>query len=159
MIGLLRKYLTPNQMEQEVLEDRNCDRRMVLIKISEYQGVKNWKKVALNRDDWAQILKKARAYQGLSSRWWWCNSVQYKSRCCELYFGLLTAVGNVSAIQGLWKDVLNPSLFNVMYSQAYFQQHCCWQTSCGHSDSLIRRPRVYFGKLHNHVLAARNIEK
>jgi hypothetical protein len=29
----LKKYLTPNQMEQEVLEDRNCDGRMVLIKI------------------------------------------------------------------------------------------------------------------------------
>jgi hypothetical protein len=32
-------------------------------------GVKNWKKVALNRDEWAQILKKARAHQGLSSQW------------------------------------------------------------------------------------------
>jgi len=30
-------------------------------------GVKNWK-VALNRDEWAQILKKARAHQGLSSQ-------------------------------------------------------------------------------------------
>jgi hypothetical protein len=28
-------------------------------------GVKNWKKVALNRDEWA---KKARAYQGLLSQ-------------------------------------------------------------------------------------------
>ena len=34
-------------------------------------GVKNWKKVALNRDEWAQLLKKARAHQGLSSQWWW----------------------------------------------------------------------------------------
>jgi hypothetical protein len=31
-------------------------------------GVKNWKKVALNRDKWAQLLKKARAHQGLSSQ-------------------------------------------------------------------------------------------
>jgi hypothetical protein len=31
-------------------------------------GVKNWKKVALNRDEWAQLLKKARAHQGLSSQ-------------------------------------------------------------------------------------------
>jgi hypothetical protein len=30
-------------------------------------GVKNWKKVALNRDEWAKLLKKARAHQGLSS--------------------------------------------------------------------------------------------
>jgi hypothetical protein len=28
--------------------------------------VKNWKKVALNRDEWAKLLKKARAHQGLS---------------------------------------------------------------------------------------------
>jgi hypothetical protein len=31
-------------------------------------GVKNWKKVALNRDEWAKLLKKARALQGLSSQ-------------------------------------------------------------------------------------------
>ena len=31
-------------------------------------GVKNWKKVALNRDEWAKLLKKARANQGLSSQ-------------------------------------------------------------------------------------------
>jgi len=31
-------------------------------------GVKNWKEVALNRDDWAKLLKKARAHQGLSSQ-------------------------------------------------------------------------------------------
>jgi hypothetical protein len=31
-------------------------------------GVKNWKKVTLNRDEWAQLLKKARAQQGLLSQ-------------------------------------------------------------------------------------------
>jgi hypothetical protein len=31
-------------------------------------GVKNWKKVALNRDELAKLLKKARAHQGLSSQ-------------------------------------------------------------------------------------------
>ena len=31
-------------------------------------GVKNWKKVALNRYEWAELLKKARAHQGLSSQ-------------------------------------------------------------------------------------------
>jgi len=31
-------------------------------------GVKNWKKVALNGDEWAKLLKKARAQQGLSSK-------------------------------------------------------------------------------------------
>jgi hypothetical protein len=27
-------------------------------------GVKNWKKVTLDRDEWAKLLKKARAHQG-----------------------------------------------------------------------------------------------
>ena len=31
-------------------------------------GVKNWNKVALNRDEWAKLLKKARADQGLLSQ-------------------------------------------------------------------------------------------
>ena len=31
-------------------------------------GVKNWKKVTLKRDEWAKLLKKARAHQGLSSQ-------------------------------------------------------------------------------------------
>jgi hypothetical protein len=30
--------------------------------------VKNWKKIALDRDEWAKLLKKARAHQGLSSQ-------------------------------------------------------------------------------------------
>jgi len=30
--------------------------------------VKNWKKVALDRDEWAKLLKKARAHQVLSSQ-------------------------------------------------------------------------------------------
>jgi hypothetical protein len=30
--------------------------------------VKNWKKVALNRDKWAKLLKKVRAHQGLLSQ-------------------------------------------------------------------------------------------
>jgi hypothetical protein len=31
-------------------------------------GVKNWRKVTLHRDEWAKLLKKARAHQGLSSQ-------------------------------------------------------------------------------------------
>ena len=31
-------------------------------------GVKNWKKVALNRDECSKYLKKVRAHQGLSSQ-------------------------------------------------------------------------------------------
>jgi hypothetical protein len=30
--------------------------------------VKKWKKIALDRDEWAEFLKKARAHQGLSSQ-------------------------------------------------------------------------------------------
>ena len=30
--------------------------------------VKNWKKIALDRDEWAKLLKKARAHQGLLSQ-------------------------------------------------------------------------------------------
>ena len=40
-------------------------------------GVKNWKKVALNRDEWAKLLKKARAHQGLSSQWWWIRKLSF----------------------------------------------------------------------------------
>ena len=45
-------------------------------------GVKNWKKFALNRDEWAKLLKKARVQQGLSSQWWWysVHAVQLKWR-------------------------------------------------------------------------------
>jgi hypothetical protein len=28
-------------------------------------GVKNWRNVVLNRDEWTKLLKKVRAYQGL----------------------------------------------------------------------------------------------
>jgi hypothetical protein len=31
-------------------------------------GVKNWKKVALNGDEWAKLLKKGKAHLGLSSQ-------------------------------------------------------------------------------------------
>jgi hypothetical protein len=31
-------------------------------------GVKNWKKITLDRDEWAKLLQKARAHQGLSSQ-------------------------------------------------------------------------------------------
>jgi len=31
-------------------------------------GVKRWKNAALNRDEWAKLLKKARVHQGLSSK-------------------------------------------------------------------------------------------
>jgi hypothetical protein len=30
--------------------------------------VKKWKKVALDRDEWAKLLKQVRAHQGLSSQ-------------------------------------------------------------------------------------------
>jgi hypothetical protein len=36
----LRRYSTPNRMEQEVLEDRNCDVKKVLFKTREYYGLR-----------------------------------------------------------------------------------------------------------------------
>jgi hypothetical protein len=40
--------------------------------------VKNYKKVTLDRDEWAKLLKKDRAHQGLSSQcWWWDASRWY----------------------------------------------------------------------------------
>jgi hypothetical protein len=33
--------------------------------------VKNWKRVALDGDEWVKILKMARAHQRLSIQWWW----------------------------------------------------------------------------------------
>jgi hypothetical protein len=41
--------------------------------------VKNWKKVALNRDEWAQLLKKARAHHCH------CNLVK-DAQFCFAYF-------------------------------------------------------------------------
>jgi hypothetical protein len=32
-------------------------------------GVKNWRNVAVDREDWRKLLKKDRAHTGLSSRW------------------------------------------------------------------------------------------
>jgi hypothetical protein len=31
-------------------------------------GVKNWRNAAMDREDWRKLLKKARAYTGLSSQ-------------------------------------------------------------------------------------------
>jgi hypothetical protein len=39
-----------------------------VVKDTRIIGVKNWKKAALNRDEWAKLLKKARAHHGLSSQ-------------------------------------------------------------------------------------------
>jgi len=45
--------------------------------------VRNWKRVALNRDEWTKHLKKARSHHGLSSQWWWwwcglCRAVYHR---------------------------------------------------------------------------------
>jgi hypothetical protein len=32
-------------------------------------GVKNWRNVAMDREDWRKLLKRARAHTGLSSQW------------------------------------------------------------------------------------------
>ena len=68
MIGLLRKYSNtkPDGARSvgrpKVQWEDGVDQDMRIL------GVKNWKKVAHNRDEWAKRLKKARAHQGLSSQ-------------------------------------------------------------------------------------------
>jgi hypothetical protein len=42
--------------------EHGIDQDMIILK------VKNWTKVALDRDEWAKLLMKARAHQGLSSQ-------------------------------------------------------------------------------------------
>ena len=34
-------------------------------------GIRNWRSVALNRQEWWELLRKAKAYTGLSCHWWW----------------------------------------------------------------------------------------
>ena len=68
-VNVLRKYSTPNQIgirsvgRPKLRWKDGVDQDMRIL------GVKNWKKVALNRDKWTKLLKKARAHQGLSSQW------------------------------------------------------------------------------------------
>jgi hypothetical protein len=33
-------------------------------------GVKNWRVVALNKEEWRIIFRKASSHKGLSCRWW-----------------------------------------------------------------------------------------
>jgi hypothetical protein len=43
-----------------------CHLAKILLVCSEIKDVKNWKRAALDRDEWAKLLKKARAHQGVS---------------------------------------------------------------------------------------------
>jgi len=54
--------------------------------------VKNWKKVALDGDELAKLLKEIRAHQGLSNQWWWWLSSE-----CVSYPSL--AVGIISTLR------------------------------------------------------------
>jgi hypothetical protein len=50
-------------------------------------GVKNWRSVALNREELQIILRKARAHKGLSSQWWlWWK---FLSGACHAWWFLL----------------------------------------------------------------------
>jgi hypothetical protein len=43
-------------------EDCGCQNIRIL-------GIKNWRSVALNREEWRIILRKARAHKGMSCQW------------------------------------------------------------------------------------------
>ena len=34
-------------------------------------GIRNWRSVALSRQAWRELLRKAKAHTGLSCHWWW----------------------------------------------------------------------------------------
>jgi hypothetical protein len=36
-------------------------------------GMKSWRNVVMNREDWLKLLKKARVHTGLSSQWSWLH--------------------------------------------------------------------------------------
>jgi hypothetical protein len=46
------------------LEDLKCDGEDGVDEDMRILEAENWKKVALDRDEWAKLLKKARAHQG-----------------------------------------------------------------------------------------------
>jgi hypothetical protein len=58
-IERLRKYLILNQKEIGKWEECVWQDIRIL-------GIKNWMNVASNREEWQEILRKARAHKGLS---------------------------------------------------------------------------------------------
>jgi len=56
------KYMPVTKKRKKLGWEDGVDQDMRILE------VKNWKKIALDRDEWAKLLKKARAHQGLSSQ-------------------------------------------------------------------------------------------
>jgi len=52
--------------------------------------VKRWKNAALNRDEWAKLLKKARVHQGLSSQYDDDEPAGTSRACPDLYRNCFT---------------------------------------------------------------------
>jgi hypothetical protein len=62
----LRKFLTPNHVDEGKLEDVNYDGKMEFSKISGALDIRNWRDMVVRREEWQRLLWKARAHPGLS---------------------------------------------------------------------------------------------
>jgi hypothetical protein len=58
------KTQTPGKFPEESTLVCVCGHALLLFALFQ-----PWKKVAFDRDEWAKLLKKARAHRGLSSQW------------------------------------------------------------------------------------------
>jgi hypothetical protein len=101
----------------------------------------SWRNLALNREEWRKLLKKARAHAGLSSQWWWwwwyCNS------CSLLFASYDKELGawyyfNFQKRESRWEHPLNDvhrNLVKKVRSESissagtvYSSYYLCWET-------------------------------
>jgi hypothetical protein len=64
--GQLRKYITPKGIRK--IARSNLRREDDAIQDIKTLGVKNWMNLAMQKERWQKLLRKARAHVGLSSR-------------------------------------------------------------------------------------------
>jgi hypothetical protein len=82
-------------------------------------GVKNWRSVALNGEEWRTILRKARAHKGLSCQWWW-------------WWWYDAKINNIS----------NLSYYLLMISPVAFGDYCSLNTSQSSSVGTVTGYRI-----------------
>jgi hypothetical protein len=74
-------------------------------------GERNWRNLALNREEWRTLLKKARAHAGLSRQWWWWWWVPWKLR--DAYYHHQGALVTVVSTSGTSVNLYRTALRNV----------------------------------------------